>query len=123
MLRHLKLALTTWLLVAPLGLGCTEQPAAGADEVVTAFFDAVFRNDCDEARRWLAGSAKERFESEPCADALEILREKQFERILSVRADGRDDQLQLVRARFAAEREPVVIGVRKTRRGNRIVSF
>jgi hypothetical protein len=31
--------------------------------------------------------------------------------------------MHLVRVRFAGEREPVLIGVRKTRRGHRIVSF
>jgi hypothetical protein len=29
----------------------------------------------------------------------------------------------LVRVRFAEEREPVLIGVRRTRRGHRIISF
>jgi hypothetical protein len=123
LLGHLRRALTTWLLVAPLGFGCTEQPAAGPEEVVTAFFGAIGDGDCAEALHWLDGPAKERFESEPCEEALGSLARKRFERVLEARVDGRNAKMHLVRVRFAEEHEPVIIGVRRTRRGHRIVSF
>jgi len=110
-------------LVAPLSFGCTEQPTADPQDVVTTFFEAVAGGDCQEARAWLDGAAKARFEREPCEEALESLQRKQFERVLSAEVDGRDAKVQLVRVRFAGEREPVIIGVRRTRRGHRIVSF
>jgi hypothetical protein len=110
-------------LVAPLSLGCAEKPAVSPEDVVSAFFGAVDRDDCGGALRWLDGPAKERFEKEDCGAALQALRQKRFERVLSAQVDGRDARMHLVRARFAGEREPVLLGVRKTRRGHRIVSF
>lgn len=91
--------------------------------MVTAFFGAVGDGDCAEAVRWLDGRAKARFESESCEEALGSLARKRFERVLDARVDGRNAKMHLVRVRFAEEREPVIIGVRRTRRGNRIVSF
>jgi hypothetical protein len=110
-------------LVAPLNLGCAERPTVSPEGVVSAFFGAVDRDDCKGALRWLDGPAKERFEEEDCDAALQALRQKRFERVLSVQVDGRDERMRLVRARFAGEREPVLLGVRKTPRGHRIVSF
>lgn len=112
-----------WSLVAPLCLGCTAQPSASPEDVVNAFFDAVERNDCAGALQWLDGTAKEGFQREACEEALHALRRKRFEQVLSSKADGRDERMRLVRVRFGGEREPVVIGVRETRRGHRIVSF
>ncbi|MGB5284421.1 MAG: hypothetical protein WBN29_07910 [Polyangiales bacterium] len=127
MLRHLRRAfaygLLVGLLVAPLCLGCAEQPSASPQEVVSAFFGAVASNDCAGAVALLDGLAKERFEGEGCNEALEALRRKQFEQVLGAQVDGRDERMHLVRVRFIGERETVLIGVRKTRRGHRIVSF
>lgn len=95
----------------------------GPKEVVTAFFGAVEANDCARASKWLDGAAKESFQREECQGSLDALRRKRFERVLSSQVDGRDEQMHLVRVRFAGEREPAVIGVRKTRKGHRIVSF
>lgn len=123
MFRHLRRAFANGLLVAPLCLGCAEQPSASPQDVVSAFFGAVAINDCPGALAWLDGAAKERFESEGCDEALEALRRKQFEQVLGAQLDGRDERMHLVRVRFLGERETVLIGVRKTRRGHRIVSF
>jgi hypothetical protein len=91
--------------------------------VVNAFFGEVASGNCAGASKWLDGSAKKRFEEEGCDAAIEELRSKEFERVLSSTVDGRDEARHLVRVRFARERETVVIGVRKTPRGHRIVSF
>ncbi|MGB5264947.1 MAG: hypothetical protein WBN30_00035 [Polyangiales bacterium] len=123
MLRYLRQIVACCLLVAPLNLGCAEQATVSPEGVVSAFFGAVDRDDCKGALRWLDGPAKERFEEEDCDAALQALRQKRFERVLSAHVDGRDARMHLVRARFAGEREPVLLGVRKTRRGHRIVSF
>ena len=112
-----------WSLVALLCLGCVEQPSVSPEDVVNAFFDAVERNDCAGALQWLDGRAKEEFQREACEEALHALRRKRFEQVLSSKVDGRNDQMRLVRVRFSGEREPVLIGVRETRRGHRIVSF
>jgi hypothetical protein len=119
---------TVWwasLLVVLFSLGCSkERPAdVGPEDAVTAFFGAVTDRDCSAARRWLSGDAKTRFEQEPCEEALEALARKRFDRVLSSSVDGRDPELVLVRAGFADERAPAVIGVRKTPKGHRIVSF
>lgn len=90
---------------------------------MTAFFSAVEASDCAGALKWLDGAAKERFEREPCQESLEALRRKRFQRVLSSQVDGRDERMRLVRVAFAEERAPAVIGVRKTRKGHRIVSF
>ena len=120
--RHLRLAGTAWAFAA-LITACHKQPMASPEDLVNGFFAAVASNDCEGAAARLGGLAKSRFESEPCDDALEALRRKRFERVLSSQVDGRDPELHLVRVRFARERSVVVIGVRKTRQGPRIVTF
>jgi len=113
------------LLVVLFSLSCSkERPAdVGPEDAVTAFFGAVADRECTAASRWLSGDAKARFEQEPCQEALEALARKRFDRVLSSSVDGRDPELVLVRASFADERAPVIIGVRKTSKGHRIVSF
>lgn len=125
MLGYLTRTSFAWVLIVVVGFGCREeQPAdGGPEDVVVAFFGAVASQDCTAAKAWLDGTARARFEREPCNEALEALSRKRFERVLSSQVDGRDDQLHLVRTRFQSEREPAIIGVRKTRNGLRIVSF